>query len=289
MNSKQVLREYFAKGDCVVAPGAFDAMSAKIIEAAGFPAVYVTGFGVAASTLGMPDYGLMNMNDLLNTARSIAQAVKIPVIADADTGYGGPINVYRAVKEYEAAGIAGIQFEDQVFPKRCGHMQGKQVIPQDEFVKKIEAAVAARTDKDFIIIARTDARAPLGIAEAIARGQAYAKSGADVIFIEAPQSEDELKAICANVKVPLMANMVETGKTPLMTTTELKQMGFQLVIYPVSLLFSAAKTMRHVAEELKISGTTRNIEDEFMPFQDFTDLIGLSYYKELESKFMLKE
>jgi 2,3-dimethylmalate lyase len=289
MDNKQVLRNYLKEGKCIVAPGAFDALSAKIIEAAGFPVVYATGFGVASSAIGSPDYGIITMNDMLDTSRRMAQAVNIPVIADADTGYGNPINVYRAVREYEAAGIAGIQLEDQVFPKRCGHMNGKQVISGKEFIKKIEAAVDARKDPDFVIIARTDARAPLGLDEAIARGKAYAAAGADIIFVEAPQSEEELRKICAEIKVPLMANMVETGRTPLMPVKELQAMGFKLIIYPVSLLFAATKSMFKVARDLRANGTTGHNLDECMPFNDFTDFIGLPAYHELERKFSLKE
>lgn len=285
MDSRKRLRTYLNEKKCIIAPGAFDVLSAKAVAAVGFPAVYITGYGTAASYLGLPDYGIMGMADILDTSRRIVNAVNIPVIADADTGYGNPINVYRTVREYEAAGLAAIQLEDQVFPKRCGHMQGKQVIPAEDFSQKIKAAVEARQDPDFVIIARTDARAPLGMEEAVERANAYADAGADVIFFEAPQSREELEYISKKVHAPLLANMVETGKTPLIPAADLEKMGFSIIIYPVATLFAATKTMMAVLEHLKATGNTEGMTDHMVTFKEFTDFIGLPFYHELEKKF----
>src|SRR5579871_1861342 len=228
------LRVLLAQPDLLVAPGAYDALSARLIAQAGFPAVYMTGFGTAASVLGQPDVGLLTMSEMVARAAALAAVVGgLPLIADADTGYGNPINVRRTVREYERAGVAAIHIEDQVWPKKCGHMEGKQVIPSDEMVQKIRAAVDARQDPDFVIIARTDANAVYGLEDALQRGRAYRDAGADVIFIEAPRSLEELQAIARTFEgVPLLYNWAESGKTPLLPLGDIHALGFKLVIFP---------------------------------------------------------
>jgi len=285
MTKTRRLRELL-DGPGVLAPGAFDAVSAKVIEAVGFEAVYMTGFGASASVLGLPDYGLMSLAEMVQRAGTIARAVSVPLIADADTGYGNPLNVFRTIREYEAAGIAALHLEDQVFPKRCGHMAGKEVIPANEFASKVEAAVRARTNPDFVIIARTDARAAIDLDEAIQRGHLAQEAGADVIFIEAPQSVAEIQQIAQEFpNVPLMANMVEYGKTPMFSFAELYEMGYRLVIFPVSNLFAATHSMFRVMRELQEKGTTQGILDEMVKFTEFTDLIGLPEWQAIEQKF----
>src|SRR2546429_1222091 len=238
------LRELLVRRGLLVAPGAYDALSARLIAQAGFPAVYMTGFGTAASVLGQPDVGLLTMSEMVSRAAALATVVgDRPLIADADTGYGNPINVRRTVREYEQAGVAAIHIDDQVWPKKCGPVEGKQVISVDEMVQKIRAAVDARQDPDFVIIARTDANAVYGLEDALRRGRAYREAGADVIFIEAPRSIEELRAIArAFPDVPLLYNWAESGKTPLLPLEEIHALGFKLVIFPVSMLFAATQT-----------------------------------------------
>ena len=243
------LRELLAQPQILVAPGAHDALSAKIVAKAGFDAVYFTGYGQAASHLGGPDVGLMTMTEMVMRARNFAAAVDVPVIADGDTGFGNVINVMRTVQEYEAAGVAAIQLEDQVAPKKCGHMTGRQVVPLEEMVGKIKAAVAARKDPDFVIIARTDARTNLGIEEALRRGKAFAEAGADVLFIESPESLEEMKLITSSFDIPVLANMVEGGRTPLMTAHELQELGYGLVIFPTSSTYITAQAVTRVMQE----------------------------------------
>src|SRR6185437_9667788 len=223
-NAPQALRALLAKPEPILAPGAYDALSARLIEAAGFPAVYMTGFGTSASYLGRPDVGLMTMAEMVDQARRLVQAVGVPVIADADTGYGNPINVIRTVQAYENAGVAAIHIEDQVAPKRCGHMEGKQVIPPEDMVQKVRAAAAARTSPDFVLIARTDARAVEGFQPALDRVQRYRDAGADVIFFEAPQTEDEIATIAAELRgTQLLFNWAEGGKTPPVPLARLRE------------------------------------------------------------------
>ncbi len=281
------LRHLLSRPGGVVTPGAYDALSAVAVEAAGFEAVFLTGFGAAASLLGRPDYGLTTLTEVAGVAKNMVRAVSLPVVADADTGYGNPLNVIRTVEELEGAGVAGIMLEDQVWPKRCGHMQGKQVIPAAEQVQKIRAAVAARRDPDLVIIARTDARGPLGLAEAIARGQRYAEAGADVIFVEAPESVDELKQLAAAFPDhPLMANMVENGRTPLLPVAELQAIGFRLIAFPVTAIFAAAHSLLATLRHLKETGTSRGLEDRMLTFTEFTGLVGLPRHQELERRFV---
>lgn len=281
------LRELLAQPDLLVAPGAYDALSARLIAQAGFPAVYMTGFGTAASVLGQPDVGLLTMSEMVSRAAALAAVVgERPLIADADTGYGNPINVRRTVHEYERAGVAAIHIEDQVWPKKCGHMEGKQVIPLDEMVQKIRAAVDARQDPDFVIIARTDANAVYGLEDALHRGQAYREAGADVIFIEAPRSMEELRAIAqAFPDVPLLYNWAESGKTPLLSLEEIHALGFKLVIFPVSLLFAATQTLLSLLEVLKQGQTPTGFAERTISFAQFTEQVGLPDIQSLERRY----
>lgn len=279
------LRDMFNRPGLIVAPGAYDAWSARLVEMAGFPAVYMTGYGVSASVLGQPDIGLLTMTEMARQAKNMAKAVSVPLIADGDNGYGGVLNVIRTVQEYEQAGVAAIQLEDQVLPKRCGHMEGKQVVPVEEMVAKVRAAVFARTS-DIMIIARTDARAVHGFDDAITRARAYAEAGADVIFFEAPQSVDEMKTVAQTVNKPLLANMVENGKTPLLTTDELEKIGYKLVIYPVSALYTITKSMTDMLKQLKEDGTTANLMANMVDFHGFNKIIGLEIQREMEKRFL---
>ena len=281
------LRELLAQPDLLVAPGAYDALSARLIAQAGFPAVYMTGFGTAASVLGQPDVGLLAMSEIVSRAAALAAVIgERPLIADADTGYGNPINVRRTVHEYERAGVAAIHIEDQVWPKKCGHMEGKQVIPIDEMVQKIRAAVDARRDPDFVIIARTDANAVYGLEDALRRGQAYREAGADVIFIEAPRSLEELRAIAQTFPdVPLLYNWAESGKTPLLSLEEIHALGFKLVIFPASLLFAATHTLLSLLEVLKQGQTPTVFAERMISFSQFTDQVGLPDIQSLERRY----
>jgi len=281
------LRELLAGPDLLVIPGAYDALSARLIAQAGFPAVYMTGFGTAASVLGQPDVGLLTMSEMVSRAAALAAVIgDLPLIADADTGYGNPINVRRTIREYERAGVAGLHIEDQVWPKKCGHMEGKQVIPVDEMVQKIRSAVDARQDPDFVIIARTDANAVNGLEDALLRGQAYREAGADVIFIEAPRSMAELQTIKQTFPdVPLLFNWAESGKTPLLSLDEIRTLGYKLVIFPVSLLFAATYAMLELLEVLKRGETSSPFAESMVTFSQFTQHVGLPEIQELERHY----
>ena len=286
MKQTSVLRQLLAGKGIVVAPGAHDALTAKIIEKTGFPAVYMTGYGQAASHLGKPDVGLLTMSEMVARAANIVEAVNIPVIADADTGFGNAVNVMRTVREYEKAGVAAIQLEDQVAPKKCGHMTGRQVVPQAEMAGKIKAAVDARRDEELLIIARTDARTVHGIEEALARGKAYEEAGADILFIESPESLEEMKKITSSFKVPVLANMVEGGRTPLLTVTELAALGYDLVIFPTASTYTMARAMTSLMENLRETGTTAGMLEQMVTFTEFNELIGLPQIRELESTYV---
>ena len=283
-NAPQALRALLAKPEPVLAPGAYDALSARLIEAAGFPAVYMTGFGTSASHLGRPDVGLMTMAEMVDHARRIVQAVGVPVIADADTGYGNPINVIHTVRAYENAGVAGIHIEDQVAPKRCGHMEGKQVIPVEDMVHKVCAGVAAKTSPDFLLIARTDARAVEGFQPALDRVRRYRDAGADAVFFEAPQTEEEIAAIAAELRgTPLMFNWAEGGKTPPVPLARLRELGYAIVIFPISALLAATRAVQDALAALRHDGTPPM--DRLLPFPEFLDAIGLPEIRELEQRF----
>jgi 2,3-dimethylmalate lyase len=280
------LRQLLAGDNVVVAPGAYDALSARIIESAGFPCVYMTGFGTAASLLGRPDVGLVSSTEMVDNARRITGAVTLPVVADADTGYGNPINVIRTVQDYERAGVAGIHLEDQAMPKRCGHMSGKVLVPVEEMVAKVRAAVDARTDPDFVLIARTDARAVDGLPAALDRAARYLDAGADMLFVEAPEDEAEIEQVARTFAgIPLLFNWAEGGRTPPVPLQRLEQLGFRLVIFPIGLLLSAAASMRSFLEVLSKEGTPASILEGLPKFVDFVDFLGMSDVRELEKRF----
>lgn len=266
-------------------PGIYDTLSAKIAEKAGFPMVFVSGYSLAASTIGEPDVGLLTQTEVVDRARHICASVNIPVIVDADTGYGNPLNVYRTVKDLIAAGAAGCFLEDQEWPKKCGHMRNKKVIDREQYLYKIKAAVEARGDHDFFIVARTDAEAVLGLDEAITRVEQARQLGANASFVEAPGSLEQLKEIGQRVPKPTVANMIEGGKTPVLPKQELADMGFQLILYPLTGLFAAAKTMRDFYDTLHAQGTTLGKESELMQFAEFNELIGVEEKYALANKF----
>lgn len=286
MTRAKQLRQLLAGDRIVMAPGAYDAWSARLIQDAGFPAVYVTGYGVSASTLGMPDIGLISFQEMVNAVRNVCTAVSVPVIADADNGYGSALNVVRTVREYEAAGAAAIQLEDQVMPKRCGHMEGKQLISMEDMAAKIRAAVYARRDSDTVIIARTDAVAVNGFDDAVARAQAYRDAGADVIFVEALQTREQIAAAARLVAAPLMANMVEHGKTPLDTAENLYRMGFRIAIYPVLPLYTASRAVAEALATLRRTEDLAACMDGELDFPTFNRMIGLQDYRDLEQRFL---
>jgi 2,3-dimethylmalate lyase len=279
------LRELLAAPGPLVAPGAYDALSARLVEQAGFPVVYMTGFGSTASLLGRPDVGLLGGAEMVDNATRIAAAVDVPVIADADTGYGNAINVLRTVRAYEQAGVAGIHLEDQVMPKKCGHMSGKAVIGADEMVGKIRAAVEARRDPDFLLIARTDAAAVHGVEEAIRRGRLFVEAGADALFVEAPTSEDDIARVAGELAgvAPLVFNWAEGGRTPPLSLERIGELGFSLVIFPIGTLLAATAGIRALLAALKAAGTPPL--DALPSFGEFTDLIGLPEVQALEQRF----
>jgi 2-methylisocitrate lyase-like PEP mutase family enzyme len=285
-DARPSLSELLASGEMVLAPGCYDALGARLIEEAGFAAAYMTGFGTSASQLGRPDVGLLTLTEMTDNARRIAQAVEIPVIADADTGYGNPINVIRTVREYEAAGVCAVHIEDQMMPKKCGHMEGKALIAADEMVAKVQAAVAARRSPGFLIIARTDARAVEGLDAAIERGRRYREAGADVLFIEAPQSVAEIEAVAAAFdEVPLLFNYAEGGKTPAVSYEHLGRLGFRLVIFPISTLLVATAAIRAALHRIKQDGSPIELLPSMLPFNDFLEFIGMPEIRELERRY----
>jgi carboxyvinyl-carboxyphosphonate phosphorylmutase len=283
------LRALLDSGRTIVAPGAFDSLSARLVEEAGFPAVYMTGFGTSATLIGRPDVGLLTMTEMVGNAGRIAACVDIPVIADADTGYGNPLNVIRTVGAYEAAGIAGIHIEDQVAPKKCGHLEGKQVIPAVEMAQKIRAAVEARSQPEFVIIARTDARAVEGLERALQRARMYREAGADVLFIEALTTEAEAEeAVRAFPGVPLLFNWAEGGKTPPISLDRLQAMGYRIVIFPLSTLLAATGAMRRILLQIARAGTPAAAMRELPTFAEFVDFIGLPQVRQAEQRYAVK-
>lgn len=279
------LKEILAEGEALVMPGVYDALSAKIAERAGFTAMFTTGYGISATLLGEPDFGLMTQTEMLNAAYRICGAVSAPVLVDSDTGYGNAVNVARTVRELLRIGAKGMFLEDQVWPKRCGHMQGKQVIALDEYLKKLHAAVDARGAGELFITARTDARQVHGLEEAIRRGLAFKQNGADAVFIEAPETREEMQEIAQRVPGPLVANMVERGVTPLLTREELAEMGFALILWPVGPLFSAAKALEDYYTTLRRDGTARPVSDRTLSFDDFNEIVGLKTWSNLDRRY----
>jgi 2,3-dimethylmalate lyase len=280
------LRELLDSGQMIVAPGAFDPLAARLVEEAGFPAVYMSGFGTSAALIGRPDVGLLTMTEMAGNAGRIAACVDIPVIADADTGYGNPLNVIRTVGAFEAAGVAGIHIEDQVAPKKCGHMDGKLVIPAQEMAAKVRAAAEARTNPEFVIIARTDARAVEGLERALERGRIYRDAGADALFIEAVVTEQEAEeAVRAFPGVPLLFNWAEGGKTPPVSLERLRELGYRIVIFPISTLLAATAAMRWILQEIAEAGTPAAAMNTLPTFGEFTDFIGLPQVREAEQRY----
>jgi len=273
------------KSKPLVIPGVYDAIGAKIVEKVGFDAMFQTGYGTSATLFGMPDYGFIGSTETVDNARRICRAVSVPVIVDADTGYGNALSVWKLVQELENAGASGIFLEDQRWPKRCGHMQGKEVVSIDEYSEKLQAALDARSDKNFIIVARTDARATEGLDNAIERGLYYKKVGADVIFVEAPKTIQEMKKIGSAIDAPLVANMIEGGATPISSETKLHEMGFKIILYPLSVLFSNTYATLQILRELKRSGTTRKLNKKLVNFDQFNDLVELKKYRKLEKQY----
>lgn len=282
MGSK--LKQRLSQKDILIAPGAHDVLTAKIIEDVGFEAVYMTGYGSAASILGQPDVGLLTQVEMATRARNIVERVNIPVIADADTGFGNAINVIRTTRLYEDAGVAMMQLEDQIAPKKCGHMLGREVVPPEEMVGKIQAACDARRG-DMLIMARTDARTNYGLEEAIRRGKAYEQAGADVLFIESVESEEEMRIVTRSFNVPVLANMLEHGRTPLLPAPKLQEIGYRLVIFCVASVYAEAYAVTELMKTLKQHGTTESFLPQMIPFEEFNRLTGLPEIRLAEEKY----
>ncbi len=266
-------------------PGIYDTLSAKIAEQVGFPMAFISGYSLAAATIGEPDFGLLTQTEVVERARAICASVSIPIIVDADTGYGNPLNVYRTVELLMDAGAAGCFLEDQVWPKKCGHMRNKKVIDREDYLQKIKAAIDARESNDFFIVARTDAEAVIGLDEAITRVKAARDLGADASFVEAPGSVEQLKKIGELAPRPIVANMIEGGLTPVLPKQELADLGFQLILYPLTGLFAAGKTIRDFYTKLHQEGTTLGMEDNLLNFSDFNELIGVEEKYKLSEKY----
>jgi 2-methylisocitrate lyase-like PEP mutase family enzyme len=289
MNPRQTLKARLRRNKLLVAPGCFDGLSARLVQEAGFEAAYLSG-GAVARSMGIPDIGLVTMSESIDRAVQAVSAINIPIIADADTGYGNAVNLVRSVREFERAGVAAIHIEDQITPKRCGHLDGKEVISLSEMAKKLEAALATRTDPDFCIIARTDARGVNGFDDAVKRANAFAKLGVDAIFFEAPQSEDELAEIPRRVpNIPLLVNVFKGGKTPMLPMERLEQMGYRIAIYPSETQRAAIHAMRTALSTLKREGTTESIDAVLTTFKDRDKVVGLDDWNKIEREFMAVE
>lgn len=285
MKVTSLFKSYIQDDEILVMPGAHDALCARLIQAAGHKALTAGGYAASASLLGRPDVSLLSMTETTDYYRRIVDAVDIPVFVDGETGFGGVLNVRRTVKEMERTGAAGMFIEDQVFPKRCGHMQGKQVIPAQEMEAKVKAAVDARTDADFVIMARCDALAVNGLEDALARGNLYRRAGADLIFIEAPTSLEQMKAITAGIDAPTLANNVEGGQSPLLSPAELQQIGYQAVVFPVAATYAIARAVGDLMRQIKETGTSRGYLDKMASFEEFNSLVGLEELRSLENSY----
>ena len=284
------LRTLLGRPLCTAEPGVADALAARLVALAGFEAVYMTGFGTSLTRLGMPDVGLLTASEMIDNAARIVDASGLPVIADADTGYGNPINTRRTIRDYEKAGVAGVHIEDQVWPKRCGHLAGKRVIPAAEMVTKIKAACDARRDRDFVLITRTDAIAVEGLEAAIERGERYREAGADVLFIEAPVGREQVERVAQHFKgMPLLYNMAASGKTPDLPADELGKLGFRIAIYPNWVLLAAIPAMQNLLFELKRTGSIAHMRDKVATFKQFTDIAGLPEIQKLEERYGVPE
>jgi 2,3-dimethylmalate lyase len=284
MRASTKLRKMLTGPDIIIAPGAYDGVSARLIERHGYQAVYMTGAGTSLSVIGQPDLGLTTMNEMTTHAANLSASISIPLIADADTGYGGPLNVVRTVREYEKAGVAAIHLEDQTFPKRCGHITGKSVIPKEEFAQKIRAAVEYKTDPDLVIIARTDALAVNGFEDAIERANYYREAGADVIFIESPTTIDQIERIPKLVKAPLLMNLPGGGRTPMVPISFLKELGYKLVIYPSLSLYAAINAIESRLSNLKVTEMDDYPDEQDGPMQVFRKM-GIDWWLEIDRKY----
>jgi 2-methylisocitrate lyase-like PEP mutase family enzyme len=282
------LRQLLSRPGVIMAPGVADALNAKLVARNGFEAIYMTGAGTSAVRLGMPDVGLLTMTEMVDNAGRIADSSGLPLVADADNGYGGVLNVRRTIQAYERAGVAAVHIEDQVMPKRCGHLMGKQLVPADEMTAKIRAAVDARTDADFVVIARTDAVAVEGFDAALERAQRYREAGADVLFVEAPNAE-QLPEIAPRLKAPLLYNMATSGKTPFLARDEIERLGFKLIIYPNWVMLAAIRAANHVLATLKDTGTIAGVAKEVPSFKEFFDLLGMPDVQALEASYGVDE
>ncbi len=265
------------QGELVLAPGVFEMISAKLADRMGFDALYMTGYGTVASYLGLPDAGLASYSDMVNRVQQFASITTTPLICDGDTGYGGLLNVMHTVRGYERAGACAVQLEDQEFPKKCGHMLGRRVVPAQQMVEKIRVAVEARSDPDFLIIARTDARTTLGLDEALRRAEMYAKAGADLLFVESPESIEEMEIICRTFDLPMVANMVEGGRTPVLSRAQLKELGFGLAIFPATAFLAAGAAFGSVYQHLKQTGSSKNGAQPLYEFGEFSNLMGFDW------------
>ena len=282
------LRKLLEEPGIVAMPCGYDCLTTKLIEKTGYKVVGVTGAGVCAAVLGVPDVGLMTMTEVLNQTKNIVNATNLPVICDCDNGYGGPVNVMRTVREFEEAGVAGFWIEDQIFPKRCGHFEGKKIVSREEMITKIEAAVETRRDPDLVIIARTDAKAVYGLDEAISRARDYVKAGADMIFVEAPRSRDELREITSSIEAPQMVNLVEGGKTPLVTIKELEEMGFKIASFSGSSQKIAIKAIQKFLSDFHETGDIRLYLNDMVSLEERSQLLGLDDFYEFERQFLNK-
>lgn len=282
---KHSLKPRLSQPGLIVAPGVFDMVSLRLADTFGFDALYMTGFGTVASHLGLPDAGLATYSDMLGRVTAMAAMARAPLIADADTGYGGLLNLRHTVRGYEAAGAAAIQLEDQEFPKKCGHTPGRRVIAMSDMVSKIRVAIDSRSSPDFLVIARTDARSALGLDEALRRAEAYARAGADILFVESPESVDEMRRIGRSFDLPLVANMVEKGRTPVLTRAELESSGYKIAIFPVSALLAAVEAMNGVYRTLKVDGSTHGADVPLADFSELTKLMGFEDIWEFEKRY----
>jgi 2,3-dimethylmalate lyase len=284
MKATAKLRQLLREPGIIVAPGAYDCLTAKLIEREGFPALYMTGAGTSLTRLGKPDLGFATLSEMVSNAAAMASTVSIPLIADADTGYGGSLNVYRTVREYEKAGVAALHIEDQVFPKRCGHLDGKQVVAAEDMVIKLRAAVEARSDEDLVLIARTDALAVTGLDDTLRRCHAYAEAGADVLFVEAVRTREEIERVVREVDIPLLYNFVEHGKSPLLSVAELQRLGFKMVIFPGSIMLAVLPLVREILGAIKRHGTTEALLGGMTNVVELFEIMGLSDMLALDAR-----
>ena len=277
------LKARFQKGHLVSAPGVYEMVSAKMADRMGFEALYMTGYGTVASYMGLPDAGLASYADMVNRVAQFASITNTPLICDGDTGYGGLLNVMHTVRGYETAGACAIQLEDQEFPKKCGHMLGRRVVPAQDMVDKIKVACETRTDKNFLIIARTDSRTTLGLDEAMRRMEMYARAGADLLFIESPESVDEMRTIGRAFDLPLVANMVEGGRTPVLSADELQEIGYGLAIFPATAFLAAGAAIQSVYDSIKATGSSAKLDAPLHNFQDFSRMMGFDWVAEFDA------